>query len=343
MSKLIYTVSLLALLTASAGAQELIVEPVDDDIIADQTVSVMEAAQAALEQAAADLSDNLIGETLPDNDIQPYPSSKVTTRYFGQKDSDIVSDIPYGKNDEAGKTVQADDAKIYYEVYGSGDPVLVLHGGGVGSSYEMGRFIDELSKDYQVIVPSTRGHGKSEIGTAKITYEQKANDMLAVLNDTTEQPVIVLGFSDGAYTAYKLAAMYPQRIKKIIAIGAGEITPQTRIFPTPKVDDVIASDEAFMRGQIDIMPQVEKLQDYWDDYYNFYNHLTVSKETLSEVKCPVLLISGEKDTNAPLDTIIAAYRMLPKAEIAIIADAPHQVFLTNFAAVWDNIKPFLQK
>lgn len=87
--------------------------------------------------------------------------------YFTQGKNDIVSKIPYGNNQNAGKYVQADDAKIYYEVYGKGAPFLVLHGGGVGCTYEMGRFIDELSKNYLVIAPSTRGHGKSEIGTKK--------------------------------------------------------------------------------------------------------------------------------------------------------------------------------
>ena len=57
--------------------------------------------------------------------------------------------------------MQADDAKIYYEVYGKGKPLFVFHGGGVGTPYEMGQMIDNLRKDYQVIVVSTRGHGRS--------------------------------------------------------------------------------------------------------------------------------------------------------------------------------------
>lgn len=63
-------------------------------------------------------------------------------RFFYQQPSDYVSSIPYGNNAKVGKYVQADDAKIYYEVYGKGEPFLVLHGGGVGVTYEMGQFID---------------------------------------------------------------------------------------------------------------------------------------------------------------------------------------------------------
>ena len=63
----------------------------------------------------------------------------------------------------------------------------MLHGGCVGCPHEMGRFIDKLSKNYLVIAPSTRGQGKSYIGENAITYEQKANDMMAVVNKVTDK------------------------------------------------------------------------------------------------------------------------------------------------------------
>lgn len=111
----------------------------------------------------------------------------------------------------------AGDAKIYYEVYGEGKPVFVFHGGGVGTPYEMGQLIDKLLQNYQVITVSTRGHGRSEIGHLPLTYEQKANDMLAMMKEVTDEPMVLLGFSDGAYTAYKVASMYPERVDSVIA------------------------------------------------------------------------------------------------------------------------------
>jgi pimeloyl-ACP methyl ester carboxylesterase len=136
--------------------------------------------------------------------------------------------VPYGNNPQAGRYALAEEAKIYYEVYGKGKPFVLLHGGIMGSIDEMGQFIDSLSKTYQVIAVSTRGHGKSEIGLTPLSYEQKVNDIIAVINAITKDSVMVLGFSDGAYTGYKLASMYPSRIKKLIAIGAGEQVPGLR-------------------------------------------------------------------------------------------------------------------
>ncbi len=86
-------------------------------------------------------------------------------RWFTEKADAVGSSTPYGNNEKAGHYVQSGDARLYYEVYGKGTPVVVLHGGGVGTPYEMGCIIDELRKNHEVIVMSTRGHGRSEIGS----------------------------------------------------------------------------------------------------------------------------------------------------------------------------------
>lgn len=255
--------------------------------------------------------------------------------------ANVVNKIPYGANTSAGHYVQADDARIYYEVYGSGQPFVLLHGGGFGSTIEMARFIDSLKATYQVIAISTRGHGKSEIGSKPVTYEQKANDVMAVVNAVTKQPVIILGFSDGAYTSYKVASMYPERVTKLIAIGAGEQTPGLRKVILD-VNEASKLDNAFIQQQKALMPQPERLQEYWTNLADFYNTMSASKALFSTIKCPVLLLSGELDRNAPLPTIINAYNMIPNCQLGIIPNAGHVVFLENFAAVWASIVPFLK-
>ena len=262
--------------------------------------------------------------------------------YFGQTDNDIVSTISYGNNHETGKYAKVDDARIYYEVYGSGNPILVLHGGGVGCTYEMGRFIDLLSEDYQVIAPSTRGHGKSEIGVLPITYEQKALDMMAPVNAVTNKSFIILGFSDGAYTAYKIASMYPERVRKIVAIGAGENLPSLRQIPLTTIEELSEIDRRFMSEKLAMCPQPSKLADFLKRYYTFFNQEKISKELFTTIVAPVLLVTGELDTHAPLDSVLNAYRMIPKARLAVIANAPHQVFITNFDAVWSQVEAFLK-
>jgi len=263
-------------------------------------------------------------------------------RHFAQATPSPSGSIPYGNNPKAGRYITAGDARIYVEVYGKGKPLVVLHGGGYGSTYEMATFIDSLSKTYQVIAISTRGHGRSEIGSSSITYEQKANDVYAVIQAITSDSVTVLGFSDGAYTGYKLASMYPARVRKLVAIGAGEQIPGLRkVILNTKT--AFRLDSLYWKQQLALMPEPGRLQEYWTQLADFYNTMTASKALFASIKCPVLVLSGERDQNAPLATVIAAYQMIPNSQLSIIPNAPHPVFLVNFPAVWASVLPFLNQ
>jgi pimeloyl-ACP methyl ester carboxylesterase len=253
----------------------------------------------------------------------------------------VVNKIPYGNNPKAGRYVQAKDAKIYYEVYGKGQPIVLLHGGLFGSTVEFSDFIDRLKKNYQVIAISTRGHGKSEIGTEPLTLEQRANDALAVINAVTKDSVIVLGFSDGGYSAYKLGAMYPDRVKKMIVMGAGEIRPGLREFKfTAK--QAIEMDKPFWEQQLTLMPEPNRLEDVFIQVANCYNNVTVSKDVLSTIKCPVLVMAGDRDGGNPVERVVSGARFIPKHQIAIIPNTGHGCFLENFEAAWASILPFLK-
>lgn len=252
----------------------------------------------------------------------------------------VVYKIPYGNNPQAGHYVQAKDAKLYYEVYGKGQPIVLLHGGLFGSTIEMTDFIEKLKKNYQVIAISTRGHGKSELGTEPVTLEQRATDAMAVINAVTIDSVIVIGFSDGGYAAYQLGAMYPNRVKKMVVMGAGEIYPGVREFNfTAK--QAMEMDKPFINQQLKLMPEPNRLEDMFAGVRNCYNKLTVSKDLLSSIKCPVIVMAGDRDGGNPVERVVSAARYIPKHQISIIPNTGHGCFLENFAAAWASIAPFL--
>jgi pimeloyl-ACP methyl ester carboxylesterase len=254
----------------------------------------------------------------------------------------VVNKIPYGNNPKAGHYVQANDAKIYYEVYGKGQAVVLLHGGLFGSTVEFSDFINKLKQNYLVIAISTRGHGKSELGTAPLTLDQRATDAMAVINAITKDSVAVIGFSDGGYSAYKLAQMYPERVKKMIVMGAGEIYPGLREFKfTAKQAQEM--DKPFWEQQLKLMPEPNRVEDLFIQVANCYNNATVSKEVLSAIKCPVLVMAGDRDGGNPVERVVSAARFIPKSQIAIIPNAGHGCFLENFDATWASIFPFMKK
>lgn len=262
--------------------------------------------------------------------------------YFGQTASSYQSSVPYGNNAQAGHYAQSGDTKIYYEVYGQGEPLVILHGGLVGSIGEMGELIDKLAPRYQIIAIATRGHGKSAPGNVVPSYEQKADDVAAVLRQVTRKPAIVLGFSDGAYTGYYFAAQYPQRISKLVAIGAGEWKKAWRPFGMP-YQDFIALDPAYWQAQMSVRPDAEHTEAWYKKQYGYYDQAEVGAAQFAKVKVPTLVMAGEDDANAPLDTVIQAYKALPNADLAIIPDAPHPVLEGHFDEAFPSIEAFLAK
>jgi len=255
---------------------------------------------------------------------------------------DVVNKIPYGANEKAGHYVQANDAKIYYEVYGKGQPIVLLHGGLFGSTVEMAAFIDSLQQDFQVIAISTRGHGKSELGSEPLTLEQRANDAMAVINAVTKDSVMVLGFSDGGYTAYQLGAMFPNRIKKMVVMGAGELYPGLKEFKNT-AKQAVERDKAYWEQQLKLMPEPERLEEMFAQVSNCYSKATVGKALLGTIKCPVLVLAGDRDQGNTVEHVVSAARMIPKHQISIIPNTTHTVFLENFPAVWASMAPFLKE
>ena len=255
--------------------------------------------------------------------------------------ANVVYRNAYGAHSDVGKYILSQDAKIYYEIYGKGQPIVLLHGGLFGSIIEYSDLIDKLKPYFQVIAISTRGHGKSEMGNSPLTLVQRASDALAVVNAVTKEPVILIGFSDGGYSAYQFGVMYPERVRKMIVIGAGELKPGFREFKLTS-QQAFKMDSVFWKQQLKLMPDPTRLEDVFTQVANCYKHLTVSKNLLSKIKCPVMVVAGDRDDGNPVERVVSAARYIPNHQISIIPNAGHSCHNDNFSAFWESILPFLE-
>lgn len=255
--------------------------------------------------------------------------------------ANVVNKIPYGANAEAGNYIQSGTAKIYYELYGKGEPFVLLHGGLFGSTIEMADFIDSLSKTYLVIAISTRGHGKSELGHDLVSLEQRANDVKRVIQKVTNKQVMMLGFSDGGYTAYQFAVLFPELVKKMIVIGAGVLKPGQRDFNF-NVQQAMALDQAFWKQQLALMPAPNRLSELFKQINDCYSNLTIDKAMLEKIKCPVLVMAGDRDEGNPVENVLKAASFIPNHQLAIIPNTGHPTFNENFAAAWACVLPFIK-
>src|SRR5262249_24612854 len=118
-----------------------------------------------------------------------------------------------------GQFAAINNIRIYYETYGAGRPVLILHGG-LGSLSRMRCQIMALASSYFVIAPDSRGHGRSTDSSETLSYSLMADDMLKLLDHLQINQVDVVGWSDGAIIGLDLAMHHPVRVKKLVAISA---------------------------------------------------------------------------------------------------------------------------
>ncbi len=252
--------------------------------------------------------------------------------------------IPYGNNPEAGKYFNVGDAKIYYEIYGKGRPLVLLHGGVYGYIDEFEPFINRLSEKYQVICIATRGHGKSETGTEPFTYKQRAEDAYKVIRSITKDSVTVIGFSDGGMSGLKLAALHPELVNKLIVMGVGD-RPQNR--PHEKLnytaEGLMKSDSVFFTSRMRLMPEPQRWQETLSKLNSLYNNDYMSKETFEKIRCHVLLMNGDRDGYSSIDEFTQCAKYISNAQVALIPGCHHVIFFCNFPAVWESVKPFLDQ
>lgn len=115
-------------------------------------------------------------------------------------------------------TVTVGSARIYYATYGKGTPLILLHGG-MGNSDHFGFQLPALVDTFRVITIDSRGHGRSTLGKAKLSYHAMAADVLAVMDHLEVKRAAFAGWSDGGAIALDLAVHHPARVSKVFVIG----------------------------------------------------------------------------------------------------------------------------
>lgn len=126
---------------------------------------------------------------------------------------------PAGPDAKDEGAVEVEGAQIHYAIYGSGPPVILLHGGfGCGKDWALQ--IPDLSGRYRVVVPDFRGQGRSGRGTAPLSYATLANDTIAVMDKLAIGQAPIVGWSDGAIVGLELAMHHPERVSRLFAFGA---------------------------------------------------------------------------------------------------------------------------
>jgi len=250
----------------------------------------------------------------------------------------VAPDPPdYGENDSAGHSVELDGISLYYETYGKGAPLLLLHGNG-GDISSMGDQLDFFSNHYQVIAPDSRGHGKSEMGPGRLTYRQMAEDMNALLDKLGLKKVDVLGWSDGGIVGLLLAINHPDKVDKLAIMGAN-------IEPGGLYDWESSSIKKQLE-EVDAQIANGDTSEPWDVYHQQLS-LMVSQphiplEKLKGITSPTLVMAADKDVVRD-DHTQSIFNALPNAHLCIFPGATHMIPMEDPELFNQTVERFFSK
>jgi pimeloyl-ACP methyl ester carboxylesterase len=214
----------------------------------------------------------------------------------------------FGSNDKVGKFAEVNGIKLYYEIYGEGHPLLILHGNG-GSISNVATHLPELMKKYQVIAVDSRGQGKSTDTAAPLTYEQMAADMDALLEQLDKDSVYIWGQSDGAILGLLLALHHADKVKRVVAFGSNVQPDTSAVFSW-------ALDYIRKASQESTDAKEKKLNTLMEE------HPHISFEQLKNIKAPVLVMAGDRDIIRPEHTL-KIFQHIPNSQLCILPGTTH--------------------
>ncbi|WP_207534692.1 alpha/beta fold hydrolase [Desertivirga arenae] len=253
---------------------------------------------------AAVLKKGDIKEESDDNDAALKSLSKI----LGKK-------MLYGYNSTVGRRIKLKDADLYYEIYGKGEPLLLLHGNNEGIS-SFNEQIGPLSKSFRVIAVDTRGHGNSTNSfDGKYTYELFAADMKQLLDSLHLTKVNVLGWSDGGNTGLEMAIHYPKAVGKLAIMGS----------------NAFSGDKAIEAEVLKTFEERMGLNGKKTDRESIHQKrlaelvLTepnITSKQLATIRVPVLILAGENDV-IKRDHTLFLHEKIKDSRMEIIKGADH--------------------
>lgn len=239
----------------------------------------------------------------------------------------------------AADKVPVNGIELYYEVYGEGPPVIVLHGG-TGFIESMHYQIRALSDAHRVIAVDSRGHGRSSEPAGALHYRDMAGDVTALMDHLGIAKADVVGWSDGGIIGLLLAVHAPERVGKVVAIGANyDVSGIEGDFSSLSADD-----EAFAaaRGMYERLAEDPA---HWPVFFGkimtmWQTEPSITEAELQGVSAPVLVMAGEFDSTKPAHTEKMA-ALLPNGQLHIVPGGSHFIPLEKPEAVNAAVLAFL--
>ena len=237
-----------------------------------------------------------------------------------------------------GKYAKVNGLNMYYEETGSGQPLVLIHGGISTARNSWAPSIPKLSNHYRVIAMDSRGHGKTDNPSGAFSYKLMCDDTVALIKELGLEKPIIFGWSDGGQIVLEIGINYPGLAKALVAGGVlaefsdyySDFVKMLGINGPGDVDfnKFRETFSEFADAVIDAHSAV-----YGPDYFEKVLFVNISKmwtnpkefpgDVLTRITDPTLVLQGDRDQAIPLEDPIRIHRLIPNSELAIIPGADH--------------------
>ncbi len=240
---------------------------------------------------------------------------------------------------------KVDDIKMHYKVYGKGDPLILLHGS-LESMENWDKQTSEFAKRYKVITVDSRGHGQSTFTDRKMDYTLLCEDVVTLMKELKIDSAYFVGFGDGGITGLYIALNHPDKIRKLVAIGANYKVDTTAVYGQV-LDKVKAWDDdkvfTYVRNNFKGYQNFSQITQFTQRMKTML--LTEPNLTLGDlgkIKCPVLFMTGDHDIIKQAHTSLM-YENVKQGYMSVIPGTKHYPQKEKAQLVNPTILDFLSK
>ncbi|WES98362.1 alpha/beta hydrolase [Chryseobacterium arthrosphaerae] len=246
--------------------------------------------------------------------------------------------------------------KVYYEVYGEGRPVILLHGAFMTIDTNWGELIPELSKNRKVIAVELQGHGHSPYSDRKLSHTTLASDVAGVMDHLKVESADVVGYSFGGAIAYQFSIQSPKRLKNLVIISAtykssGWIPEINSVFKTMK--PALFENSPMHTAYNAVAPDKTKWTKFLEQMIaSAGTPYDMGDSNIAKITAPVLIIAGDND-GLDKTELAKTYKLLgggiaadmapmPKSQLAIVPGQSHVSLMMQTATILGYLNNFLK-
>lgn len=235
--------------------------------------------------------------------------------------------------------------QLYFEVHGTSEPLLLLHGFS-GSSQDWIPSLDQWGTKFQLILPDLRGHGRSGILSKPFRHEDAATDILALLDHLGIRACKGVGISAGGNVLLHMATKQPDRITAMVLVSATPYFPaQARTIMSQYGDNLPEEQwEILRRRHPGGDEQIKAILASTKSFATSYDDLNFTPPLLSSIQARTFIIQGDRDPLYPVELSVEMYKAIPNSCLWIVPNAGHgPVFGARWSEFIQTASAFLQE